>query len=299
MQSRLVLTAFSALVLASCSLPPSQAWRIVQTQGLVPYVAIEMGKRPFPPGVTPKRPVNSKPVAPMISAPTSSMLAVTKPNETRYIASTTPTVPSTQGNTTGVTVTKVGPEIETRAPVATASAPKPRVSSVPALPTPKREAPAPQRTTSVAKTTPKPAAKPQVAKVTPAPKQINPSPETKPEAPKTTASKTETAKVEPSEAPKLPSSGNLLPKGNMAVAANKVVAPLPAAEEMPEGTPLAGRPGLVNSPYAGKHQIVDVSGLKPGQEVKCPYSGKLFRVPQGVATQPAPAPAPSAAPKAP
>ncbi|MBL9117619.1 MAG: hypothetical protein JNJ83_21615 [Verrucomicrobiaceae bacterium] len=298
MHSRLALTAISALVLASCSLPPSQAWRIVQTQGLVPYVAMEMGRRPFPPGVTPKRPVSTRPAAPMSSAPTSSMLAVTRPIQTQYLGATTPTVPSTQGNSTGVSVAKVAPAIETKPLVSNAPAPKPRVSSVPALPVPKPVAPAPKRTTTVAQTAPKPVSKPQVAKVTPAPKPVTPSPAPKAEAPKATAPKTETAKVEPKEEPKLPSAGNALPKGNMAAAANKVVAPMPSVEDLPEGTPLPGRPGLVNSPFAGKHQIVDVSGLKPGQEVKCPYSGKLFRVPQNVAAQQAPDPATSQ-PKAP
>lgn len=51
------------------------------------------------------------------------------------------------------------------------------------------------------------------------------------------------------------------------------------APEIPFGTPIEGRPGLVNSPYAGKFQLVDVTGLSPGQEVKCPYTGKMFRVP--------------------
>jgi hypothetical protein len=36
---------------------------------------------------------------------------------------------------------------------------------------------------------------------------------------------------------------------------------------------------MVNSPYAGNSQLVDVAGMAPGQTVKCPYSGKLFRVP--------------------
>jgi hypothetical protein len=36
---------------------------------------------------------------------------------------------------------------------------------------------------------------------------------------------------------------------------------------------------MVNSPYANKSQLVDVAGMSPGQTVKCPYSGKLFRVP--------------------
>lgn len=50
-------------------------------------------------------------------------------------------------------------------------------------------------------------------------------------------------------------------------------------QEVPYGDPISGRPGFVNSPYAAKHQLVDVTGLPAGMEVKCPYSGKLFRVP--------------------
>lgn len=57
-------------------------------------------------------------------------------------------------------------------------------------------------------------------------------------------------------------------------------APKPAAE-LPFGTPVPGRPNMVNSPYAGKTQLVDVSGMGPGQTVKCPYTGKLFKVPAG------------------
>lgn len=55
--------------------------------------------------------------------------------------------------------------------------------------------------------------------------------------------------------------------------------PTPAVAELPYGTSIAGRPGFVNSPFAAKHQLVDVTGLPVGMEVKCPYTGKLFRVP--------------------
>ncbi|MCE9518642.1 MAG: hypothetical protein K8R87_03620 [Verrucomicrobia bacterium] len=52
-----------------------------------------------------------------------------------------------------------------------------------------------------------------------------------------------------------------------------------AAPELPYGMPIPNRPGFVNSPYAAKHQLVDVTGLPIGMEVKCPYTGKLFKVP--------------------
>lgn len=59
--------------------------------------------------------------------------------------------------------------------------------------------------------------------------------------------------------------------------AGSVVRP---AGEIPEGLPVEGRPGLVRSPYGQPHQLVDVSDLKPGDLIKCPFSGKAFRVPK-------------------
>ena len=50
-------------------------------------------------------------------------------------------------------------------------------------------------------------------------------------------------------------------------------------QDAPYGNPIPGRPGFVNSPHAARNQLVDVTGLPAGMEVKCPYSGKLFRVP--------------------
>jgi hypothetical protein len=63
-----------------------------------------------------------------------------------------------------------------------------------------------------------------------------------------------------------------------ASSSDKPVASAPK-KELPYGSAVAGRPNMVNSPYANKSQLVDVAGMSPGQTVKCPYSGKLFRVP--------------------
>jgi len=52
-----------------------------------------------------------------------------------------------------------------------------------------------------------------------------------------------------------------------------------ATDSLPYGTAVPGRMNMVNSPHAGKTQLVDVSGMSAGQTVKCPYTGKLFKVP--------------------
>jgi hypothetical protein len=51
------------------------------------------------------------------------------------------------------------------------------------------------------------------------------------------------------------------------------------AEELPIGTRIPGQPGLVKSPYDPQGRSVDVRDFSPGQMARCPYSGKVFRVP--------------------
>ena len=55
----------------------------------------------------------------------------------------------------------------------------------------------------------------------------------------------------------------------------------PAApqEDLPYGIPVIGSSGMVHSPYAEDKGMVDVSGLKRGTRISCPYTGKHFRVP--------------------
>lgn len=50
--------------------------------------------------------------------------------------------------------------------------------------------------------------------------------------------------------------------------------------QLPSGTPVAGQPAMVRSPYNPKGGLVDLTGMPPGIEVKDPYSSKVFLVPK-------------------
>ena len=112
---------------------------------------------------------------------------------------------------------------------------------------------------------------------TPAPAQPTPAP-VKPAAttPSVPAAPSQVAALTPKAMSTPPTSGAASPQ----TPAQTPPAPAgAAAQEIPQGVPIVGRPGFVNSPFAAKHQLVDVTGLPVGMEVKCPYTGKLFRVP--------------------
>ena len=42
---------------------------------------------------------------------------------------------------------------------------------------------------------------------------------------------------------------------------------------------MPGKKGRVFSPYTPEPSMVDVAGFKKGDKMKCPHTGKLFRVP--------------------
>lgn len=52
-----------------------------------------------------------------------------------------------------------------------------------------------------------------------------------------------------------------------------------SAAELPTAKPVPGKPGYVLSPFDPNGGYVDVTGYKPGDKVKDPYSKKIFLVP--------------------
>jgi hypothetical protein len=56
-------------------------------------------------------------------------------------------------------------------------------------------------------------------------------------------------------------------------------APPPAPAEIPFATRIEGKPGFVKSPFDPSGQAIDARDFQSGQKARCPYTGKIFRVP--------------------
>ncbi len=290
------------VMLPSCSLPPGEAWRQMRQDGLIAFVAN---------GMSAPKAISTD----QAQSPASTMLAVNQAGQPKVVEPAKPKVQSVSAsnspflvaysvnNLTGYVRTPyTNPPrlVDVRGQSAGAKMICPYTQKPFVIPA-EAVSPAASSKTMMAASQSKPAPVPQVQPRTPAApiKSLDEAPKLMATAPPAPQSKPQTAPV---PAPKTtpPPVVKTEPKKEAAptVAANKTPAkpaadptpkiepktepapaPQAAAPKLPFGAPIPGRPGFVNSPFAEKHQLVDVTGLSVGTEVKCPYTGKLFRVP--------------------
>ena len=279
------LGILAVATLASCSLPSQEAWRQIQKDGLIPYVINSRHEVPGEATSAPTQQIAQQP------APTQQRTVVHAPSEQpapQSVSSSPSVPPPTQLRSDSLVTAQAVPGLAgyVRSPftnpprlvdvrgmtagskVVCPYTRKPFIVPVGAQEQAVASAPAPAPAPSPAPAPlPKPQPQPQAAPApAPAPKMTQQAP----------AAPTKVA-VNSTPAPQPPPQPQVKPNPPV-----QKVAPPPTAEvktELPFGVAIPGRPGFVNSPYAAKHQLVDVTGLPTGMEVKCPYTGKLFRVP--------------------
>ena len=204
----------ATVLLTQCAMPPQQAWRYIQTNGLLPYLSSsgQHGSPPFRSGST----YSQRYAAGQANQSRSSFLhwSSSMPNRSYYGAAS----PSGYAPNTYFSAPSSG---------AVSSRPVPRSRPRAALD---------DHSPNVKIPVEEPSAAPQITH------------------------------HQPSSSP--------APTTNGSASSHAA-----ATESLPYGTAVPGRLNMVNSPFAGKTQLVDVSGMSTGQTVKCPYTGKLFKVP--------------------
>jgi hypothetical protein len=260
MKTTTTLTLGFLSLLASCKLPPNLTWHNVQTQGLIPVIS--QTAAPVQTDAQPKIEMSSPQTG---DAPVAEVV----PGRAGYVYS-----PFTNPRrVVDVRDFKVGEEV--RCPITFRSFVVPDGSSAKTAATKPASVQGPRNPSRPRIVEP---AKSEAPKTQPSP-QITTNPMVKPQAP-----------VAPAPAPAPQESKK------MEAAPPTQAAPAPNAESLPTAKWVPNRPGFVYSPFATKFQLVDVAGISAGVEVRCPYTGKLFRVPPPEANA---APAPADKPKEP
>ncbi len=316
-----LLGVASTVALSSCALPPREAWRKIQDDGLIAYIKYEIDTPSH--WSQPRTPTPAAPTSPTATTPakrTSSGMVLAQrnfvdslqgedarqpltafsvpalPGYVRSPYTNPPRLVDVRGASAGTTMVCPYTHRKFIVPGAAISSDPSTVvaennTRIPATEPPApmvKEQEAPRVVLNDKPATPtapsKPAEKKSEAPITPS-VASTPTPSTTTTIPSAPVKTTPAAPAPSAPALKQPAPSAPVVASNPPAkpSAPVVTAPPPAApkpvQEIPYGEAIAGRPGFVNSPYAAKHQLVDVTGLPAGMEVKCPYTGKLFRVP--------------------
>lgn len=265
----------TGLLAANCALPPGQAWTQIRQRGLIPVL---IDARPTEIASRPllgpseQGVVHMQPVATPVIAPASYAEAVT--GRPGYVFSPY-TVPRKIVDVRGFSKGEV-----VRCPFTMQTFRVPDFNTLAAAPKPAAPVPLRPPAQVVSNSTAVPLLDESLAQLEPVP---DPVPDPKTLVPDPTP---------PVQPPALGANGS--------------------RPSIPYGTRVQGKPGVAYSPFAARTQLVDVAGYAPGVVVKCPYTYKLFRVPEPISEEikpdtfpakPAPAPAsdtannPTAAPE--
>lgn len=280
--------AIAMVTLSSCSLPPREAWRQIQRDGLIPFVATQWSSDSKP-GTSSKHQMMAQ--TQNQQAPVSLIAGtanVTPAVGTEFIGPPSPMVAGNTAPSPAMIDAKNTPQAQAVPGLAgyvrTPFTNPPRLVDVRGMsPGSKVVCPftnKPFLVPTLAKDEPKVASAPVTTPEPQAPKIVAPTLSPTLQAPSNVAAMTKTQPSDlPAPAPQVKPQAPTAP-ANANPGQIALTPPVKAeTQDIPFGAPITGRPGFVNSPYAAKHQLVDVTGLPVGMEVKCPYTGKLFRVP--------------------